>query len=609
MKRALFTLLYSAALLAAAPSLHQAALTGSVEQLRQMIAQGANVKDAGKLGITPLHFAATEPAKVRVLLNAGADANAASAQGRTPLMVAAAAGAIESARLLMAKGADVKARDKAGATAALLAAANGHEELTRMLVERGADVNAVDAAGFTLLHSAAAHMPPPMVRWLLARGAKPDLANTDGGRVPKGEIALKGLTPLMLAAPYAPKETLQALLDAGANVNSADVRGMTPLMLAVASERQSPAAVRLLLQRGARLDAKSHAGETAIDWARKYQRPEILQALGVSATKMEKTAMPPFVQPKSESSAVTQALALLEDTSESFFREGGCFACHHSMTTAMAQHAAATHGYAINQKVATTLGQGAGQFFRAFEPTLALMMDPPGAADTVIYMLAGMAAAGIAPNSTTDAMALYVARAQRDDGSWSMAGIARPPVEDGGIHRTAMAWQALDRYFPATLAAEKTERLARARQALMRLPAVTTDDAAMKVLGLRWANASTGAALQDLLKRQRADGGWGANRHLPSDAYSTAVATVALREAHGPVPAAERGGLYLVMTQERDGSWHVPSRSPKFQPYFESGFPHGHDQWISNAATAWAVRALAGLERRQAIAGTMYPSR
>jgi hypothetical protein len=30
----------------------------------------------------------------------------------------------------------------------------------------------------------------------------------------------------------------------------------------------------------------------------------------------------------------------------------------------------------------------------------------------------------------------------------------------------------------------------------------------------------------------------------------------------------------------------------KFQPYFESGFPHGHDQWISAAATAWATMAL-----------------
>jgi hypothetical protein len=31
----------------------------------------------------------------------------------------------------------------------------------------------------------------------------------------------------------------------------------------------------------------------------------------------------------------------------------------------------------------------------------------------------------------------------------------------------------------------------------------------------------------------------------------------------------------------------------KFQPYFESGLPFGHDQWISAADTAWAVQAIA----------------
>jgi hypothetical protein len=35
------------------------------------------------------------------------------------------------------------------------------------------------------------------------------------------------------------------------------------------------------------------------------------------------------------------------------------------------------------------------------------------------------------------------------------------------------------------------------------------------------------------------------------------------------------------------------SRAVKFQPYFQSGFPHDHDQWISSSAAAWASAALA----------------
>jgi len=50
---------------------------------------------------------------------------------------------------------------------------------------------------------------------------------------------------------------------------------------------------------------------------------------------------------------------------------------------------------------------------------------------------------------------------------------------------------------------------------------------------------------------------------------------------------------YLVATQAADGSWHVKSRAVKLQPYFQSGFPYEHDQWISNTATAWAAAALA----------------
>ena len=54
------------------------------------------------------------------------------------------------------------------------------------------------------------------------------------------------------------------------------------------------------------------------------------------------------------------------------------------------------------------------------------------------------------------------------------------------------------------------------------------------------------------------------------------------------------GAAYLLKTQQPDGSWHVKSRAVKFQPYFESGFPYGHDQWISASATAWATVAISG---------------
>ena len=121
----------------------------------------------------------------------------------------------------------------------------------------------------------------------------------------------------------------------------------------------------------------------------------------------------------------------------------------------------------------------------------------------------------------------------------------------------------------------------------------------MQLLGLAWANAdkSTLRMLgEKLLAQQHPDGGWAQRAGFESDAYATGQALYALHQASGqPVssPPYRRGVKHLLDTQFEDGSWHVTSRAVKFQPYFESGFPHGLDQWISSAATAWAAMALA----------------
>jgi squalene cyclase len=121
----------------------------------------------------------------------------------------------------------------------------------------------------------------------------------------------------------------------------------------------------------------------------------------------------------------------------------------------------------------------------------------------------------------------------------------------------------------------------------------------MRLLGLVWSGAERAAvrrAASHLQTLQRADGGWGGNPGLASDAFSTGQALYALRESRvlAASAAAHRHGVrYLQTRQAADGSWHVASRAVAFQPYFESGFPYGRDQWISAAATAWASTALA----------------
>ncbi len=135
----------------------------------------------------------------------------------------------------------------------------------------------------------------------------------------------------------------------------------------------------------------------------------------------------------------------------------------------------------------------------------------------------------------------------------------------------------------------------------MKAQPVTTEERAFQLLGLGWAGMSSNTgimknAVRALLALQRSDGGWSQLASLTSDAYATGQALVALKEAGGlPITdsAIKRGTAFLMKTQLEDGSWYVKSRAIPFQPYFESGFPHGHDQWISAAATNWATMALA----------------
>jgi hypothetical protein len=143
-----------------------------------------------------------------------------------------------------------------------------------------------------------------------------------------------------------------------------------------------------------------------------------------------------------------------------------------------------------------------------------------------------------------------------------------------------------------------TAQIASARAWLEAERPSTHQDHNMRLLGLKWAGAddkTIGRAAAAVLREQRGDGGWSQRPELSSDAYATGQALSALAAAGAAATSAayQRGVKFLLGSQRADGSWHVASRSPKFQPYFESGFPYGHDQWISAMATGWAANALA----------------
>ena len=127
---------------------------------------------------------------------------------------------------------------------------------------------------------------------------------------------------------------------------------------------------------------------------------------------------------------------------------------------------------------------------------------------------------------------------------------------------------------------------------------IDTQDQAFTLLGLQWSGAPDSSLTKvraALLAGQREDGGWAQKSGMSSDAYATGQALYALRNACKILAsdaAYQRGVQFLLRTQLEDGTWFVRSRGLAFQPYTDAGFPHGKNQFISAAATSWAVIAL-----------------
>ena len=131
-----------------------------LEMVRRLIAAGADVNAATREGATPLHWAGRfrVEAAVPLLLAAGARVDARDEDGATPLFFAGA----QMATLLIAAGADPLVRDREGNVPL-------HRNPQAELLAPG--VNVRNSAGLTPLHYAALGGNIPGIEWLLSQGA------------------------------------------------------------------------------------------------------------------------------------------------------------------------------------------------------------------------------------------------------------------------------------------------------------------------------------------------------------------------------------------------------------------------------------------------------
>jgi ankyrin repeat protein len=307
------------------------------------------------------------------------------------------------------------------------------------------------------------------------------------------------------------------------------------------------------------------------------------------------------VDPDRARDAAARALVAIQKAQAPWYTTNKqvCASCHHQYQPALAYRVARDHGVPFDESIARADATKAFDFSdidRAVQYTY--VIEP--AVDDAYRMVAAYAA-GVKLNLGAAVYARLLISRQNAQGDWD-GFHQRPPSSYSRMTMAALGLRAVQLYRHASQRAQAEAAVSRARDFLNSRTPRDTEERTYQLLGLRWADAPRSrlqSLARDLKATQRPDGGWNSVNGRESDAYSTAQALVALHDGGGVAiidASYQRGIEFLLKSQAADGTWHVTSRlhppAPLSPPYFDAGYPNGHDQFVSMQGASWAVMAL-----------------
>ncbi len=301
--------------------------------------------------------------------------------------------------------------------------------------------------------------------------------------------------------------------------------------------------------------------------------------------------------PSEINSAIQKSIPLIEKASAGSARERKCFTCHNQALAVLVIDEAQKRGFAVNKdNFDLQINHTSAHLKRGLKKYLE-RKGQGGGPDTASYALWTLEIAGHQPDDLTAAITGYLLERNKDQTHW-IRNSTRPPSMSSDTNTNYFVIRALKTFGTTEQQPQIETRINQAKKWLLDLKPESTEKRVFQLRSFLYLNVDTSVtstAIKNLIKTQNEDGGWSQLPTIKSDAYATGTTLVALlrsQQVEVNHQAIQRGIRFLIDTQQADGSWKVTSRAKPFQTYFETGYPHGKDQFISVTASSWATVAL-----------------